>query len=95
MPGPLVFPSREPGAAVNSRPEYIDAITSGGTQKIRVAERGDIEKVLAHSRHRNAPKIRAWLRKGSAQTAPKPTEKKPMTTKPKQDDNILLVFVFD
>ena len=81
-------------AAVNSRPEYIDAITSGGTQKIRVAERGDIEKVLDRCRHRNAPKLRAWLRRGTVQTAPKPAEK-PMATKPKADDNVLLVFVFD
>ncbi len=76
-------------AAVNSRPEYIDAITSGGTQKIRVAERGDIEKVLDRCRHRNASKLRAWLRRGTAQTAPKPAEK------PKMDDNVLLVFMFD
>ena len=76
-------------AAVNSRPEYIDAITSGGTQKIRVTERGDIEKVLARCRHHNAAKFREWLRTGVT------TEKKPMATKPKQDDNILLVFVFD
>ena len=77
-------------ATVNSRPEYIDAITSGGTQKIRVAERGDIEKVLARCRHRNAQKFREWLRTGA-----KPAEKKPMATKPKADDNVLLVFVFD
>lgn len=76
-------------AAVNSRPEYIDAITRGGTQKLRVAERGDIEKVLDRCRHRNAPKLRAWLRRGTAQTAPKPAGK------PKMDDNVLLVFVFD
>ena len=76
-------------AAVNSRPEYIDAITNGGTQKIRVAERGDIEKVLARCRHRDAQKLREWLRTGVT------TEKKPMATKPEQDDNILLVFVFD
>ena len=77
-------------AVVNSRPEYIDAITSGGTQKIRVTERGDIEKVLARCRHHNAAKFREWLRTGV-----KPSEKKSMATKPKQDDNILLVFVFD
>ena len=75
---------------VKSKPEYIDAITSGGTQKIRVAERGDIEIVLTRCRHRNAAKLREWLRAGV-----KPAEKKPMATKPKQDDNILLVFVFD
>ena len=76
---------------VKTKPEYIDAITSGGTQKIRVAERGDIEKVLAHCHHRNAAKLREWLCTGG-----KPAGKqKPMTTKPKQDDNILLVFVFD
>ena len=76
-------------ATVNSRPEYIDAITSGGTQKIRVAERGDIEKVLDRCRHWNAPKLRTWLRRGTAQTAQKSAEK------PKKDDNVLLVFMFD
>ena len=79
-------------AAVNSHPEYIDAITSGGTQKIRVAERGDIEKVLARCRHRNVEKLRSWLRKGTmpngnAQVKPKCAADK--------DDNVLLVFVFD
>ena len=74
---------------VKSKPEYIDAITRGGTQKIRVAERSDIEKVLDRCHHRNAPKLRAWLRRGTAQTAPKPAEK------PKKDDNVLLVFMFD
>ena len=59
---------------VKSKPEYIDAITRGGTQKLRVAERGDIEKVLDRCRHRNAPKLRAWLRRGTAQTAPKPAD---------------------
>ena len=80
-------------AAVNSRPEYIDAITRGGTQKIRVAEGADIEKVLDHCHHRNVPKLRAWLRKGVEQADPK---QKP-TTKPKpgKDDNVLLVFVLD
>ena len=76
-------------ATVESRPEYVDAITGGGTQKLRVAERSDIEKVLDRCRHRNVPKLRAWLRRGTAQTAPKPAEK------PKTDDNVLLVFVFD
>lgn len=76
-------------ATVDSRPEYVDAITGGGTQKLRVAERSDIEKVLDRCRHRNAPKLRAWLRRGTAQTAPKPAGK------PKMDDNVLLVFVFD
>ena len=76
-------------AAVNSRPEYIDTITSGGTQKIRVAERGDIEKVLDRCRHRIAPKLREWLRRGTVQAAPKPAEK------PKKDDNVLLVFMID
>ena len=76
-------------ATVNSRPEYIDAITRGGTQKIRVAERGDIEKVLDRGRHRIAPKLREWLRRGTAQTAPKPAGK------PKMDDNVLLVFMID
>ena len=71
-------------AAVNSRPEYIDAITRGGTQKIRVAERGDIEKVLDRCRHRIAPKLREWLRTGV-----KPAKK------PKRDDNVLLVFMID
>ena len=75
---------------VKSRPEYIDAVTRGGTQKIRVAERSDIEKVLDRCRHRDAKKLREWLRTGV-----KPAEKKSMATKPKQDDNILLVFVFD
>ena len=74
---------------VKSKPEYIDAITGGGTQKLRVAERSDIEKVLDRCRHRNVPKLRAWLRRGTAQTAPKPAGK------PKMDDNVLLVFVFD
>ena len=78
-------------AAINSRPEYIDAITSGGTQKIRVAERGDIEKILARCHHRNAAKLREWLCTGGKSAG----KQKPMTTKPKQDDNILLVFVFD
>ena len=76
---------------VKTKPEYIDAITSGGTQKIRVAECADIEKVLAHCRHRNAAKLREWLRTGV-----KPAGKqKPVASKPEQDDNILLVFVFD
>ena len=74
---------------VKSRPEYVNGITRGGIQKLRVAERGDIEKVLARCRHRNAPKLRAWLRRSTAQTPPKPAEK------PKMDDNILLVFMFD
>ena len=77
-------------AAVNSRPEYIDAITSGGTQKIRVAEGGDIEKVLARCHHQDAQKLREWLRTGVA-TDPK---QKP-TAKPGKDDNVLLVFVLD
>ena len=74
---------------VKAKPEYIAVVTNGGTQKLRVAERGDIEKVLDRCRHRNAPKLRAWLRRGTAQTAPKPAGK------PKMDDNVLLVFVFD
>ena len=78
-------------AAVNSRPEYIDTITSGGTQKIRVAERGDIEKVLDRSRHRNAAKLRDWLRKGAKPAA----KEKHVATKPKEDDGVLLVFMFD
>ena len=56
----------------------------GGTQKIRVAERGDLEKVLDRCRHRIAPKLREWLRTGV-----KPAKK------PKRDDNVLLVFMID
>ena len=79
-------------ASLNKRPEYIDAMTRGGTQKLRVAEREDIEKVLSHCRHRNAGKLRNWLRKGvkaamKAETKPKAASGK--------DDNVLLVFVFD
>ncbi len=79
-------------ASVKSRPEYIDAETAGGTQKLRVAERKDIETVLDHCRHRNVEKLRAWLRRGTkpngnAQVKPKSAAD--------QDDNILLVFVFD
>ena len=77
-------------AAVNSRPEYIDAITSGGTQKIRVAEGADIEKVLSRCHHQDAQKLREWLRTGVA-TDPK---QKP-AAKPGKDDNVLLVFVLD
>ena len=74
---------------VKAKPEYIDAVTRGGTQRLRVAELSDIEKVLDRCRHRNAPKLRAWLCRGTVQTAPKPAGK------PKKDDNVLLVFVFD
>ena len=74
---------------VKAKPEYIDAVTRGGTQRLRVAELSDIEKVLDRCRHRNAPKLRAWLRRGTAQTAPKSAEK------PKKDDNVLFVFMFD
>ena len=75
-------------ATVNSRPEYVDAITSGGTQKLRVAERSDIEKVLDRCHHRNAESLRAWLRKGTKSDV-KPAEK------PNVDDNVLLVFMFE
>ena len=76
---------------VKTKPEYIDAVTGGGTQKLRVAERGDIEEVLARCRHHDAAKLRDWLRTGM-----KPAEKrKPVATKPEQDDSILLVFVVD
>ena len=76
---------------VSAKPEYNAVVTNGGTQKLRVVEREDIEQVLTHSRHRNVAKLREWLCTGG-----KPAGKqKPMTTKPKQDDNILLVFVFD
>ena len=78
-------------ATINSRPEYIDTITSGGTQKLRVAERRDIEKVLDRSRHRNAAKFRDWLRKGAKPKA----KENPVATKPKEDDGVLLVFMFD
>ena len=44
---------------VKAKPEYIDAVTRGGTQRLRVAELSDIEKVLDRCRHRNAPKLRA------------------------------------
>ena len=77
-------------AAVNSRPEYIDAITRGGTQKLRVAERGDIEKVLDRCHHRNVEPLRRWLRKG-VNVAVRETP----ADKPKKDDNVLLVFMFD
>ena len=79
-------------AAVKTRPEYIDSETCGGTQKLRVAERKDIETVLDHCRHRNVEKLRSWLRKGTmpngnAQVKPKCAADK--------DDTVLLVFVFD
>ena len=75
---------------VKSRPEYIDAVTRGGTQKIRVAERGDIEKVLDRCRHRNVESLRRWLRKGV-----KVAVMETPADKPKKDDNVLLVFMFD
>ena len=76
---------------VKAKPEYIDVVTNGGTQKLRVVEREDIEQVLTHSRHRNVAKLRDWLRKDV-----KPAGKrKPMATKPGVDEYILLVVVFD
>ena len=80
-------------ASAHSRPEYIDAMTPGGTQKLRVAEREDIEKVLSHCRHRNAGKLRNWLRKG-VKAAVKAETEKPKAASGK-DDNVLLVFMFD
>ena len=80
-------------ASLNKRPEYIDAMTRGGTQKLRVAEREDIEKVLSHCRHRNAGKLRRWLRKG-IKVAVKAEAGKPKAASGK-DDNVLLVFMFD
>ena len=74
---------------VKAKPEYIDAVTRGGTQRLRVAELSDIEKVLDRCRRRNAPKLRTWLRRSTAQTASKPADK------PTKDDNVLLVFMFD
>ena len=79
-------------APLNKRPEYIDAMTRGGTQKIRVVEREDLDQVLARSRHRNAGKLRDWLRKG-VKAAVK-AEAKPKAASGK-DDNVLLVFMFD
>jgi len=79
-------------ASVKSRPEYIDSETRGGTQKLRVAERKDIETVLDHCRHRNVEKLRRWLGKGPKLAAK--TEVKPRSAADK-DDNVLLVFVFD
>jgi len=80
-------------ATVNSRPEYIDVITRGGTQKVRVVEDRDIEKLLRHCRRRNAEKLRDWLRRDT-QTATKPTEPEQKPTEGK-DEDVLLMFIFD
>ena len=79
-------------ATVNSRPEYIDVITRGGTQRIRVVEDRDIEKVLRHCRRHNAEKLRSWLRKG---TMPNGNAQVKLKCAADKDDNVLLVFVFD
>ena len=47
---------------VATAPEYICFKTTGGTQAVRVVEREDLETVLSRCRHRNAPKLLAWLR---------------------------------
>ena len=75
---------------VKAKPEYIDAVTRGGTQRLRVAELSDIEKVLDRCRHRNAESLRRWLRKGVKMAA-----RETPADKPKKDDNVLLVFMFD
>jgi len=70
---------------VKSKPEYIDVITSGGTQKVRVVERGDLEKVLAHSRHKNVPVLRDWLHLSTKTEEPKQEE----------EDMVLLMLMID
>jgi len=80
-------------ATINSRPEYIDVITRGGTQRIRVVEDRDIEKVLRHCRRHNAEKLRSWLRRDT-QTATKPTEPEQKPTE-RKDEDVLLMFIFD
>ena len=54
---------------VATAPEYISFKTTGGTQSVRVVEREDLETVLAHSCHENAPRLLAWLRRHTEPTA--------------------------
>ena len=72
-------------ATIKSRPEYIDVITRGGTQRIRVVEDRDIEKVLAHSRHKNVPGLRDWLHLSTKTEEPKQEE----------EDTVLLMLMID